>query len=152
MKTVKKSGLEIVRSKKIFWKESDAEEVSPHIVLLKYKAYPLSRQFYSEHKGRFYFPRLVQHAASGPFLALALYGPSAISSWRTLIGPTHVYKTQWTHPETLRAQYGISDTRNGFHGSDGVESAKEELGKVFEGWDVEWWLQHQLSGEGSEKV
>ncbi|KAL8276587.1 hypothetical protein RQP46_011010 [Phenoliferia psychrophenolica] len=122
MRTIKGTGLEIVRSKKIFWKEKDAEE------------------FYGEHAGRFYFPRLVQHATSGPFLALALSGPSAIQTWRTLIGPTHVYKTQWTHPETLRAKYGLSDTRNGFHGSDAEGSARKELGMVFEGWDVEWWL------------
>lgn len=62
-------------------------------------------------------PSKVQHAASGPFLALALSGPSAVKTWRTLIGPTHVYKTQWTHPDTLRARYGLSDTRNGFHGA-----------------------------------
>lgn len=58
----------------------------------------------------------VQHAISGPFVALALYGPDAIAHWRRLIGPTHVFKTQWTHPESLRARYGLSDTRNGFHG------------------------------------
>ena len=58
----------------------------------------------------------VQHATSGPFVALALCGPDAIKQWRSLIGPTHVYKAQWQKPETLRAKYGLSDTRNGFHG------------------------------------
>ncbi|GAA6007135.1 hypothetical protein JCM11491_003018, partial [Sporobolomyces phaffii] len=97
MRTIKQSGLEIVRTKRIFWREKDA------------------KQFYGEHEGRFYFPRLVQHATSGPFVALALCGPDAIKRWRTLIGPTHVYKGQWEAPETLRAKYGLSDTRNGFH-------------------------------------
>uniref|UniRef100_A0A0K3C743 Nucleoside diphosphate kinase n=1 Tax=Rhodotorula toruloides TaxID=5286 RepID=A0A0K3C743_RHOTO len=41
MQTIKRSGLEIVRSKRIHWREQDAEE------------------FYGEHRGRFYFPRLV---------------------------------------------------------------------------------------------
>ena len=72
--------------------------------------------FYAAHAGRFYFPRLVSHATSGPSVALALAGPDAIARWRALIGPTHVYKAQWERPETLRARYGLSDTRNGFHG------------------------------------
>lgn len=33
-------------------------------------------------------------------------------------------------------------------GSDSPISAKEELGLVFEGWDVDWWLAQQ---EGREK-
>lgn len=57
--------------------------------------------------GRFYFPRLVA-AMSEPFLALALGKENAIQEWRALIGPTHVYRAQWQHPECLRAKYGIS--------------------------------------------
>ncbi|CDW98627.1 hypothetical protein [Sporisorium scitamineum] len=76
---------------------------------------------------------------SGPSLALALYGPNAISHWRTLLGPTKAYKSKYSHPHCLRARYGLGDTRNGFHGSDSPESAKRELGLVFDGWDTEWW-------------
>ena len=57
--------------------------------------------------GRFYFPRLVL-AMSEPFMALALGKDDAIAEWRKIIGPTHVYKTQWVRPETLRARFGIS--------------------------------------------
>ncbi|GAA5924238.1 hypothetical protein JCM10213_004529 [Rhodosporidiobolus nylandii] len=129
MQRIKAEGLEIVRSKRLFWRESDAEE------------------FYGEHKGRFYFPRLVQHAASGPFVALALCAPDAIQRWRTLIGPTKVFVGQWEAPETLRARYGRSDTRNGFHGSDSPQSAAKELAQVFEGWDVQWWLKQRNLGK-----
>ncbi|TNY17795.1 nucleoside diphosphate kinase [Rhodotorula diobovata] len=160
MRHIKASGLEIVRSKRIFWQERDAE------------------QFYAEHQGRFYFPRLVQHATSGPFVALALCAPDAIQRWRALIGPTHVYKAQWERGETLRARYGLSDTRNGFHGacerseplffrarlgrggggtceltgragagSDSPASAEKELTQVFESWDVRWWLEQREKGE-----
>ena len=144
-----------MRSKKIFWRESDAEQVrSPPFpigirsypfcsstastqVRLSLLAFPFSL---SDQTNLPYRPLLlppsrtlfllfslsaqthsanaqIQHATSGPFLALALHGPSAITHWRTLIGPTHVYKAQWLHPETLRARYGMSDTRNGFHGA-----------------------------------
>ncbi|GAA5858445.1 hypothetical protein JCM8547_007312 [Rhodosporidiobolus lusitaniae] len=128
MQTVKRSGFEIVRSKRLFWSEADAEE------------------FYGEHKGRFYFPRLVQHATSGPFAALALCAPDAIKQWRALIGPTKVFRGQWEAPDSLRARYGLSDTRNGFHGSDSPESATKELGQIFEGWDVRWWLEQRNKG------
>ncbi|GAA6038960.1 hypothetical protein JCM8097_000595 [Rhodosporidiobolus ruineniae] len=128
MQTIKASGLEIVRSKRLFWREEDAAE------------------FYGEHKGRFYFPRLVQHATSGPFVALALAAPDAIARWRQLIGPTKVFRGQWEAPESLRARYGLSDTRNGFHGSDSPDSAAKELAQVFEGWDVRWWLEQRNNG------
>lgn len=41
-------------------------------------------------------------------MALALGKEDAINEWRRLIGPTHVYKSQWERPETLRARFGIS--------------------------------------------
>ncbi|GAA5979499.1 hypothetical protein JCM11641_005414 [Rhodosporidiobolus odoratus] len=129
MRHIKGSGLEIVRSKRLFWRKEDAEE------------------FYGEHKGRFYFPRLVQHATSGPFVALALCAPDAIQRWRALIGPTKVFMGQWEKPDSLRARYGLSDTRNGFHGSDSPESAAKELAQIFEGWDVNWWLEQRRKGE-----
>ncbi|GAA5828809.1 hypothetical protein JCM3766R1_003827 [Sporobolomyces carnicolor] len=125
MRAIKQSGLEIVRTKRIFWKEKDAQ------------------QFYAEHEGRFYYPRLVQHASSGPFVALALCGPDAIQTWRALIGPTKVFQGQWERPDALRSRYGLSDTRNGFHGSDSPESARRELGQVFEGWDIDFILEQR---------
>ena len=66
-------------------------------------------------------------------MALGLCKVNAIQDWRSLIGPTKFYKAQWTHPYTLRARFGISDTRNGFHASADEPSAKRELGLCFEG-------------------
>lgn len=43
----------------------------------------------------------------------------------------------------LRALYGRSDTLNGFHGSDAPATAKRELDLVFEGWNVDWWLEQE---------
>ncbi|TPX35477.1 nucleoside-diphosphate kinase [Synchytrium microbalum] len=52
----------------------------------------------------------------------------AITSWREVIGPTQPIRAKRTPPSSsLRALYGISDTRNSFHGSDSPESAKEEI-------------------------
>lgn len=120
--------MQICRTKRMHWTVEEAEA------------------FYSEHRGRFYFPRLVL-AMSEPFMALALGKENAIADWRALIGPTHVYKAAWEKPESLRARYGISDTRNAFHGSDSSASARHELGLVFEGYDIDWAIQqHKTLG------
>ncbi|KAN0061399.1 hypothetical protein ACQY0O_006246 [Thecaphora frezii] len=122
LKQIKLSGLELVRSKRLFWKSEDAH------------------RFYAEHRRRFYYDRLVIGMTSGPSMALALAGPDAIKRWRAMLGPTKAYKAKWEQPHCLRARYGLGDTRNAFHGSDSPESAQRELAQVFEGWDTEWWL------------
>ncbi|CAO1628314.1 unnamed protein product [Parajaminaea phylloscopi] len=138
LRRIKQEKLDIVRTRRMFWTEEEA------------------REFYGEHTGKFYFPRLVAAMTSGPFLALALAGPDAISRWRALLGPTKVYRGKWSepHPVGLRALYGISDTRNGFHGSDSIDTARRELGLVFEGWDTQWWLDRErdkAAGSGSSQ-
>lgn len=125
LKFIKQSGLNVARSKRLFWTSSDAHA------------------FYTEHKGCFYYDRLILGMISGPSLALALYGPEAIKRWRAMLGPTKAYRGKWEEPNCLRSRYGLGDTRNGFHGSDSVESAERELGLVFDSWDTKWWLQRE---------
>ncbi|UZJ53949.1 hypothetical protein CBS101457_003269 [Exobasidium rhododendri] len=118
-------GIIAVRQKRLFWKQSEAEE------------------FYKEHEGRFYYDRLISGMTSGPSIALALAGPDAIKQWREMLGPTKAYRAKWESPGGLRARFGLGDTRNGFHGSDSPESAKRELSNVFEGFEVEAWLEYE---------
>lgn len=70
-----------------------------------------------------------------------LAGDNVISRWRTLLGPAPVYKTVYTHPQSIRALYGLSDTRNACHGSDSIESAKREIAIFFPDFDVDQWLK-----------
>lgn len=114
--------LNILRTRPIAWTKEDAAA------------------FYAEHKGKFYYDRLVLGMSSGRSLALALSGPGAIQTWRRLIGPTKAYRTKWEAPDTLRAQLGLGDTRNGFHGSDSTKNALQELGFVFPEWNAASWL------------
>ena len=95
-----------------------------------------TEQFYSAHGGRFFFPRLVQYMSSGPITCWVLQGPRAITTWRELIGPTHVLNARNTRPDSLRAQFAFSDTKNSFHGSDSVESALEEIKFFFPDLDT----------------
>jgi nucleoside-diphosphate kinase len=57
------------------------------------------------------------------------------------MGPTKVFETIYEHPESIRAQFGTSDTRNTVHGSDCVENAKKEIKFFFPDFDVEYWHQ-----------
>lgn len=77
---------------------------------------------------------------SGPIEVLILAGDNAISRWRNLLGPTKVYKAIYTHPESIRGLFGLSDTRNVCHGSDSIDSAKREINIFFNKFDVDQWL------------
>ncbi|KAJ2555401.1 hypothetical protein EV175_002276 [Coemansia sp. RSA 1933] len=106
-------GISILRRKTVFWSQEQA------------------RLFYAEHRGRFFYDRLVRYMTSGPFEALALAGPGSISWWRQEMGSTHPARMRITNPLCLRARYGLTDTRNSFHGSDSPESALRELSLIF---------------------
>ena len=54
---------------------------------------------------------------SGPSDIYILAREDAIKKWRELMGPTKVYQAVYTAQGTIRANYGLSDTRNATHGS-----------------------------------
>lgn len=74
-------------------------------------------QFYHDHKDKFFFNRLVTFMSSGPCYIHILARENAIEFWRTMMGPTKVFKTIFTHPESIRGVHGLTDTRNATHGS-----------------------------------
>ena len=45
----------------------------------------------------------------------------AIDVWRKLMGPTKVYRAQFTAPGSIRGRFGLSDTRNAVHGSGEID-------------------------------
>jgi|SaaInlStandDraft_5_1057022.scaffolds.fasta_scaffold11850_2 nucleoside-diphosphate kinase len=75
------------------------------------------RQFYKEHVDKFFFAELEEVMTSAPITVAVLEGPGAIGKWRELLGPTHASLARLQQPQSLRARFGISDTRNAFHGS-----------------------------------
>ena len=83
----------------------------------------LAETFYAEHRGKFFFQRLVEGISAGPMEALVLVGPDAIAAWRAAIGPTHPPRARIAAPTSFRALYGLTDTRNSFHGSGTVPCA-----------------------------
>ncbi|XP_053947796.1 nucleoside diphosphate kinase 6 [Anastrepha obliqua] len=91
----------------------------------------LSEHFYAEHKGKFFYNRLVTFMGSGPCHAFILQSKDSIAKWRELMGPTKVYKAVYSHPDCIRGLYGLSDTRNACHGSDSEESVAREISIIF---------------------
>ncbi|CAH1998674.1 unnamed protein product [Acanthoscelides obtectus] len=103
------------------------------IVCLKRKIISIkeAESFYSEHKGQFFYNRLVSFMTSGPSELMVLARENAIQEWRLLMGPTKVFRAQFENPCSLRGQFGLSDTRNATHGSDSPESAVKEIQLFF---------------------
>jgi nucleoside-diphosphate kinase len=89
---------------------------------------PLAQQHYAEHKGKPFYADLVSFITSGPVLALAVRGDSAISVVRAMMGATHPLESA---PGTIRGDYALELSENIVHGSDSRASAKRELGLFF---------------------
>src|SRR5579859_1696762 len=88
----------------------------------------LAARHYAEHEGKPFYPGLVQHITSGPILALALEGRSAIAVVRLMTGATN---PQTAAPGTIRGDYGLAMTPNLIHASDSTASAERELALYF---------------------
>lgn len=95
--------------------------------------------FYADHKGKFFYNRLLTFMTSGPSDVHILAGYDAIARWRKLLGPTKVYQAQFTDPDSIRGKFGLSDTRNAAHGSDSKTSAEKEIKIFFKDFDFEKW-------------
>jgi nucleoside-diphosphate kinase len=89
---------------------------------------PLAQKHYAEHKERPFFGELVDFITSGPVLALALEGESAITAVRTMMGATNPVNAA---PGTIRGDFALLMGENIVHGSDSKESAKRELALFF---------------------
>ena len=107
-----------------------------------------AEHFYREHQGRFFQQRLVEFMSSGEkFHALVLghRTEDAVRKWRSMLGPTKCYQARGGSEErgSIRALYGLSDTRNAGHGSDSLHSFEREVAFVFPGWDYKKWADSQ---------
>jgi nucleoside-diphosphate kinase len=88
----------------------------------------LAQRHYAEHQGKPFYPGLVQHITSGPIVALAVEGRSAISVVRQLLGTTN---PQTAAPGTIRGDLALGITPNLVHASDSSGSAARELALFF---------------------
>ena len=85
---------------------------------------PLIERHYEPHKGKPFYPGLVDYMTKGPVLVLCLEGPFCIEASRKLMGATFGYKAE---PGTIRGDWSLSNRENLVHGSDSPESAEREI-------------------------
>jgi len=100
------AGFEIPASKKLQLTKEEAE------------------QFYAVHKDRPFFNDLVAFMTQGPVIVQVLEGDNAIARNRELMGATDPKEAA---PGTIRADFADSIDANAVHGSDGPETAEQEI-------------------------
>ena len=84
--------------------------------------------FYAVHRERPFFRDLVEFMTTGPVMVQVLEGPGAIGKNRELMGATDPKKAE---KGTIRADFAESIDANAVHGSDGPETARNEIAYFF---------------------
>lgn len=92
-----------------------------------------AEKFYSIHRGKEFYDRLVEFMTSGPSIVMLLEREDAIAALRHLVGNTDPAKAE---AGTLRHLFGESLTRNAIHAADSAENAIGEAAWFFTEQDI----------------
>ena len=84
--------------------------------------------FYAVHRERPFYKDLVEFMTSGPVIVQVLEGENAINKHRELMGATNPKEAA---PGTIRADFATTVDENAVHGSDGPDTAKQEIAFFF---------------------
>ncbi len=103
---LEEAGLRVVASKRIHMTREQAEG------------------FYAVHKERPFFNDLCTFMTSGPVVVQVLEGDNAIAKNREVMGATNPADAA---PGTIRADFAESIEANSVHGSDGPDTAAQEI-------------------------
>ena len=103
---LEEGGLRVVASKRIHMTREQAEG------------------FYGVHKDRPFFGELVEFMISEPVVVMVLEGENAIARNREIMGATNPSEAA---AGTIRAEFAESIGENSVHGSDGPDTAREEI-------------------------
>jgi len=88
----------------------------------------LASRHYAEHQGKPFYEELVSFITSGPLVAMALEGESAVVAARQVIGATNPLEAA---TGSIRGDYAVAVGQNMVHGSDSPDSAAREMGLFF---------------------
>ena len=109
------AGLRVVAQKRILMSKATAEA------------------FYAVHSERPFFQELTEFMSSGPVVVQILEGENAVLKNREVMGATDPSKAD---AGTIRADFAESIGENSVHGSDAVETAREEMAFFFSGSEI----------------
>lgn len=88
----------------------------------------LAAEHYAMHRDKPFYEGLVGFMTSSPVLVMAVRGVGAIDVCRKMMGATFGSRAE---PGTIRGDFGVSNSFNLIHGSDGPETARAELERFF---------------------
>ncbi|XP_022761325.1 nucleoside diphosphate kinase 3-like isoform X2 [Durio zibethinus] len=88
-----------------------------------------AQKHYDDLKEKPFFDGLCEFLSSGPVIAMVWEGEGVIKYGRKLIGATDPQKSE---PGTIRGDLAVVVGRNIIHGSDGLETAKNEINLWFQ--------------------
>ncbi|MGQ9679138.1 MAG: nucleoside-diphosphate kinase, partial [bacterium] len=83
-----------------------------------------AEEFYAIHRGKEFFPGLVQFITSGPVVAVLIEGENCRQRLREFVGATDPGKAK---PGTIRADFGTSVQMNAVHASNPEEDVDREI-------------------------
>ena len=92
-----------------------------------------AQEFYAVHRERPFYNDLVEYMISGPVMVQVLEGENAIARNREIMGATNPADAA---PGTIRADFAESVEANAVHGSDGPDTAREEIAFFFDDADL----------------
>jgi nucleoside-diphosphate kinase len=92
-----------------------------------------ARAFYAVHRERPFYGDLVTFMTEGPVVVQVLEGEGAIAKNREIMGATDPAKAA---AGTIRQELGTNIERNAVHGSDGPDTAREEIAFFFSGGEL----------------
>ena len=84
--------------------------------------------FYRAHKARPFFNSLVNFMTSGPVVVQVLEGENAVAKNREIMGATNPEEAV---KGSIRKDFAENIEANSAHGSDSIESAKDEIAFFF---------------------
>ncbi|MDD4874358.1 MAG: nucleoside-diphosphate kinase [Dehalococcoidales bacterium] len=93
----------------------------------------LAERHYAPHKDKPFFKSLTSYISSTPILAAIFEGEGAVNLIRKIMGATDPAKAA---KGTIRGDLGIDIEHNSVHGSDSVETAKQEINLFFKKEEV----------------
>lgn len=107
-------------------------------VAMKFMRLPkeLAERHYGEHRGKPFFPGLIEYITSGPSLVMVWEGENVIAGMRVMMGKTNPSEAS---PGTIRGDLAQQTGRNLVHGSDSPESAKREIELFFNDYELQAW-------------
>lgn len=96
----------------------------------------LAEKHYAVHKGKPFYPSLVDRITSSPVLALAWEGNQVVSAIRQTVGSTNPLNAA---PGTIRHDLGMTSEFNLVHASDSPENGEFEISLWFKPEELVTW-------------